>query len=214
MHCPSCNAPIDAQAKFCPRCGAATSGAEEAPRNDAAAALTGAASGPEEERPLWEGSYSPKAMVGAWVLLAVVSIAAVAVTVVLTGAGTLGVALPVVLPIVLGVLAVLWVIGIGVMLYRKWSLRYKLTTQRLIHRSGLLAVTTDRIELIDVDDIVFHQGLVERMVGVGTIRIRSSDVSHPELALRGIDGVHQVADAMDDARRKERRRRGIHIENV
>src|SRR5687768_11802905 len=167
MHCPRCNAAIDPNVRFCPKCGAAVS-----PREAAAAALTAGTKGDEEaERDLWEGGYSSKAMVGTWVLLAVVSIAVIALTVVLTTVGTLGVALLVALPVVLGVVAVLWIIGGIVLLVRKWSVRYKLTTQRLVLRRGLLSATTDRIELIDVDDITYHQGVVERMLGVGKIQL-------------------------------------------
>ena len=68
--------------------------------------------------------------------------------------------------------------------------------------------------LIDIDDVTFSQGLVQRMVGVGTIRIVSSDRSHPELFLYGIADVQEVAETLDDVRRKERRRRGLHIEAI
>jgi hypothetical protein len=73
---------------------------------------------------------------------------------------------------------------------------------------------TDRIEVIDVDDVSCEQGIVERMLGVGTIRIQSSDRTHPELSLLGIENVRQVAELIDDTRRKERQRRGLHIEAV
>ncbi len=73
---------------------------------------------------------------------------------------------------------------------------------------------TDRIEVIDIDDVTYEQGIVQRMLGVGTIRMSSSDRSHPELVLSGIDGVERVADMIDDIRRKERRKRGLHIEAI
>ena len=65
-----------------------------------------------------------------------------------------------------------------------------------------------------MDDVSYDQGIIERLLGVGTIRVTSSDRTHPEIALRGIDGVHEVATMMDDARRRERLRRGLHIEAV
>jgi uncharacterized membrane protein YdbT with pleckstrin-like domain len=99
-----------------------------------------------------------------------------------------------------------------VLLYRKWSVAYRLTNQRFVHRRGLLAIRTDRIETIDIDDVAFTQGIIERMMGVGTIRLTSTDRSDPELILRGIEKVQEVASLMDGARRKERVRRGLHIE--
>lgn len=183
-----------------------------------AAALRNAADskqrGIEDERNLWQGGYSPKAMVGVWLLLAAVSVAAIGATVLLVGSSTLGVGLPVALPVVLAALGLMWLIGFAVLLYRRASVHYELTSQRLIHRHGILSRTTDRIELIDVDDIQYTQGLVERMLGVGAIVIKSSDLSHPELRLQGIDNVQTVADILDDARRQERRRRGLHIETI
>ncbi len=183
-----------------------------------AAALRNAADskqrGIEDERNLWQGGYSPKAMVGVWLLLAAVSVAAIGTTVLLVGSSTLGVGLPVALPVVLAALGLMWLIGFAVLLYRRASVHYELTSQRLIHRHGILSRTTDRIELIDVDDIQYTQGLVERMLGVGAIVIKSSDLSHPELRLQGIDNVQTVADILDDARRQERRRRGLHIETI
>ena len=50
--------------------------------------------------------------------------------------------------------------------------------------------------------------------GVGTIRIRSSDVTDPQITLPGIENGAEIARAMDNARRKERMRRGLHVESV
>jgi hypothetical protein len=49
---------------------------------------------------------------------------------------------------------------------------------------------------------------------VGTIRIMSHDRSDPDLVLRGIQNVPAVAKLMDDARLAERRRRGLHVEQI
>ena len=64
--------------------------------------------------------------------------------------------------------------------YRKLTCKYRLTSQRFIHESGLLKRVTDRIEVIDIDDVSFEQRIVERIVGVGTVKVKSSDRSHPE----------------------------------
>ncbi|MCH2597045.1 MAG: hypothetical protein MKZ95_14805, partial [Pirellulales bacterium] len=59
-----------------------------------------------------------------------------------------------------------------------------------------------------------HQGLVERLVGVGTVCIRSSDQSHPKIELPGIEDVNRIADMIDGVRRHERLKRGLHVESV
>lgn len=65
-----------------------------------------------------------------------------------------------------------------------------------------------------MDDITFEQDLVSRLIGIGTIRIKSSDISHPEFLMKGIDQVERVSNLVDKARRDERVRRGLHVESI
>lgn len=162
----------------------------------------------DTEVELWVGNYSGKEMITNWIyltLLSIVALVVVGAVAQLRGDGRVWIG-------VIGVLALLWAWQGLVLLYRKWSVAYRLTNQRFVHRRGLLAIRTDRIETIDIDDVAFTQGIIERMMGVGTIRLTSTDRSDPELILRGIEKVQEVASLMDGARRKERVRRGLHIE--
>ena len=161
----------------------------------------------EPEVDIWEGAYCSKAMVGKWISAGILTVVAI---VSMFQVKTLGESWK----IVLLVLGLLWVGLVLMFFYRKLSVRYQLTTQRFIHRSGILTRVSDRIEVIDIDDVTYHQGLVERLFDVGSIQLVSSDRTHPELWLRGIDNVKEVADQIDDLRRKERRRRGLHIESI
>ena len=163
-----------------------------------------------EETELWAGGYSGKAMYGTWATMALLTVIGIVVVVSVASLREnkwvwIG---------VLGLIAVLWIFSLSKIVIRKLSVWYELTSQRFKHRAGLLTRMTDRIELIDIDDVTFRQGPVQAMLGVGTIFIKSSDASHPELVLYGIDKVREVADMIDDARRKERRTRGLHIESV
>lgn len=160
----------------------------------------------DTEVELWVGNYSGKEMITNWLILTVATIATVVVVALFFASQGM------VWAGAIGVLALLWAWQGLLLLYRKWSVAYRLTNQRFVHRRGLLAIRTDRIETIDIDDVAFTQGIIERMMGVGTIRIQSTDRSDPELVLRGIDKVQEVASLMDGARRKERVRRGLHIE--
>lgn len=112
------------------------------------------------------------------------------------------------------VIVLLWLYGTLVVAYRKLSVSYRLTTRRFFHEKGILRRVTDRIELIDIDDITVEQSIIDRLVGVGTIKITSSDRTHPELVLRGIKDARRVADLMDNARLEERRRRAVHLEAI
>lgn len=156
---------------------------------------------------LWEGTYSAKALAAGW-LLAVAVIGLVASVALATMPWHRG------LFVSLLVAAVcLGTLGLYAM-YRKLRVRYQLTPQRFVHEEGLLRRVTDRIEMIDVDDVACAQGPIERIMGVGTIKIISSDRSHPELFLEGLDRVRHVATLIDNARRAERQRRGLFIESV
>lgn len=161
----------------------------------------------EEESHIWDGSYSHLAMIGTWVAggLITVIVPILALLTSLPGGYWLG---------LIGLLALLWIGMWGLYAYRRYSVHYKLSSQRFVHESGLLWRTVDRVELIDIDDVTYVQGPIERAFGVGTIELSSSDKTTPELSLPGIADVRVVADMIDDARRKERRSRGLHIEQV
>ena len=163
----------------------------------------------EPEEDAWEGGYSGKAMFGNWLAAGFVSLLVIVLFFryeqLREGDRSKY--------ILLGIASV-WILLGFMVLYRKMNVRYHLTTQRFIHRSGILTRVSDRIEVIDIDDVTYYQGVFERLVGVGSIKVNSSDRTHPELWLHGIENVKEIADLLDDLRRKERRRRGLHIESI
>ncbi len=173
---------------------------------DAAAQRVAATAPASAERSLWRGGYSAKAMYGTWLLSAVVTVAA------LVALSMFGNQHPAIWPAGGAAIAVWWCIAIGTFIYRRMSVSYELTSQRFIHQRGILVRRTDRIEVLDIDDVSFMQGIVQRMLGVGTITLTSSDRTHPELRLTGIDQVNTVSNMIDDVRRDERRKRSLHIE--
>ena len=211
MKCASCAAEISSDSAFCPKCGArldrasATANHEDSTgkmREHAAVNLRG----DEPETTLWEGGYSPRAMIGSWIMAGIVSVVAVAVAAIM-GRGD----------VVLGAFGLMLIVWAALLLrffYFRWSISYRLTNHRFFHEYGLLSRTIERIEVIDMDDVTCQQGLVERMVNVGRIYIVSSDKTHPKITLLGIDNAREVSGLFDNARRQERRRRGLHIETV
>ncbi len=233
--CSKCGAEVNESAVFCQKCGHRIGGGGDEPDSPQAAvgpaatadskpgpttsgvtsgqtpaermrsAVTGAQSpADDQEDHVWEGAFSAKAMIGNWILsgLAVVVIAAAAFYF-LSFINGLYVTLA-------AVVLILGTIGART-LYRTMAVHYKLTTQRLIHRVGVLRRVTDRIEMIDIDDVTFEQGIFDRIFGVGNIKIVSSDETDPVLWMYVIPNVQTVAGQIDDIRRQERRRRGLHI---
>ena len=73
--------------------------------------------------------------------------------------------------------------------YWKWTTtHFVITTDRLVFRSGVLAKSGREIPLDRLNDISFHQGLFERMIGAGDLMIESAgergqeqftEIAHP-----------------------------------
>lgn len=158
---------------------------------------------PEED--LWAGGFSPKAMVGWWVSLGLFTILMIVATIMIE---------PLTWLISLAIVVLMWVVAGMNYARMRLGFHYELTSQRLIHRTGILSRRSDRIEVIDISDVSYQQGPIQRIFGVGTIHITSSDRSDPELHLLGIDKVSEVAGLIDDIRRSERHRRLLHIDSI
>lgn len=217
MQCSACGVDVAQEAVFCHKCGRRIDSPDEGlpdnqrdevgPADSFREAVAQRKLQDEPERELWRGGYSSKAMIGGWVVSGLIDVALLILGIII-GFGLNG-------WLILILLMLLpWIYHFLVLCYRRMNVRYKLSTQRFVHESGILRRVTDRIEMIDMDDITFEQGLLERLMGVGTIHIVSSDRSHPELALPGIENVKAVSEQFDDARLAERRRRGLHIEQI
>ncbi len=159
----------------------------------------------EPEEDLWSGGFSPKAMFGTWITSAIITIALLIAAVAMPQFSIM---------VALGIAVVLWIIVGLIYGYRRLGFHYQLTSQRFIHQTGILTRKTDRIEVIDIDDVSYTQGPVQRLFGVGTITLTGSDRTHPTLSMIGIAKVKEVAGLIDDIRRTERRKRSLHIEAI
>lgn len=222
MKCAACSAQVPDDAAFCPRCGAQLAAAtprrsrgrtdldrsaDDAPPAAAQAFSRRRTAADDPEEDLWRGTYSPKAMIGTWAGLAALSATTVGVGLALTRDGRIWGG------IFLAILAA-WLLAALTLLYRRLSIHYRLTSQRLFQERGILMRTIDRVEVIDMHDITFQQGIIERLLGVGTIQIRSSDRTDPTLWMRGIENVRDVAAKIDAARRREQVRRSVRIDQI
>ncbi|HWA98416.1 MAG TPA: PH domain-containing protein [Pirellulales bacterium] len=203
MQCPACHANAPDHAKFCPQCGKSFDD-DRSPAVSAADSPGIVKSIDLSEHDVWHGRYSPKAMIGTWVFLAVVSVVALAVAVFVQRAEAW------------------WVVGLGLPLlwlsqalrlaYRRISVQYRLTNLWFEYKSGVLSRTIHRMDVIDMEDLQVEQSPIERMTGVGTIRIFSSDRTDPELRLIGIENVAAVSKQFDQVRLAQRRRRSLRVE--
>ena len=86
--------------------------------------------------------------------------------------------------------------------------RYRLSEDRLFCEKGFLNIKQDEVLLYRVRDLELNLKITQRIFGVGTICIHSSDQSIPHLDLVNVKNprevkemIHQKVEAAKDARR-------------
>jgi len=136
---------------------------------------------PEEETTIWEAGPSLAAYVG---------------------------------PIVLG--GLLLVVGVGLLVWLltwiAWkSASYKLTTQRLFLRRGIVSRKVQELELYRATDVMFSQGIIERLFGIGTVTVVANDPTTPQLVMPGIADPEKVKETIRSAYRRARRAEGVRV---
>lgn len=70
--------------------------------------------------------------------------------------------------------------------------RYSLTEDRLFLETGLLNTNSEEILLYRIRDISLKRNLWQKLFGVGSIRIASSDKSTPELLIKNVKSSFEV----------------------
>ncbi|MCA1733419.1 MAG: PH domain-containing protein, partial [Acidobacteria bacterium] len=81
-------------------------------------------------------------------------------------------------------------IAAGLVLLR--ATRYTITDQRLLIESGLFSKSVDEIDMRLIDDTLFQQGFIHRLLGIGNVTVMSSDKNTPVFTLRGVRDPRQV----------------------
>lgn len=100
-----------------------------------------------------------------------------------------------------------------IFLFRAWynivSRQYRLTTERLFIRSGLIARHVEELELYRVKDLKLQQGILERIFRIGTITVLSTDDTTPVVVLSGIADPEPVKEVIRSQYRAARQREGV-----
>jgi len=176
MQCRQCSSELPADSPFCNRCGAAQT--EERPARPFGSAPSGAQ--PAEET-LWTGRFALRSEAHMWVLAGLWG--ALALFLYLRFAENPSQTLNLV---ALALALVPGILQLGHALVQRLGVRYRLTNHRLFTQRGLFARVHDEIELIRVDDVSVRQNVVQRMFGVGTVTVLSTDASNPTLEIAGV----------------------------
>jgi membrane protein YdbS with pleckstrin-like domain len=198
--CPECKQQVSTEATSCPQCGKQLSASGAPPTSPAAYFVPGGTAGPEET--LWEGTPSIALVYGKIVKLAIRLIIVIVVGYYAISAGLPALAsissqasgvveqnqtylvLGIVVALALVVLPSLF--GLLQAIARIRNTHYRVSTQRIVIQSGVLARSLEEIDMRSIDDIEFHQSFLERLFGIGEVYIVSTDKVAPKMALHGI----------------------------
>ena len=89
--------------------------------------------------------------------------------------------------------------------------KYELTNQRLIMRTGIVLKRVDEIELYRIKDSRVDFSIINQLTGIGTITLRSSDVSSREsdFVLRDIPHAREIRETLRGLVDRARQRRQV-----
>ncbi len=91
---------------------------------------------------------------------------------------------------------------------------YALTEDRLLLSVGFLNIKDDELLLYRVRDINTTRSLFQRIVGVGTVTVSSSDKSTPALELKNIKNPLEVKELLHKQVEETKIRRGVRFNEV
>ena len=91
---------------------------------------------------------------------------------------------------------------------------YQITESKLRISRGFFKKTEDDILLYRISDVTFFQTLGERLAGLGTLCVMSSDTSMPEAHLKHIKKARKVKDLLMQKVEECRRRSGVYTSEI
>ena len=224
MICPKYKITIDDDSAFCKHCGATLPGAGQTPEPSPAERLSsptggplspGDASGKEDvyrdpkfEKHIWQGRPAWRSYYGLWALWALASAVILGAAYKWKESGSAAVWLA-------------WFVVVGTavaILVREalfvLSLSYRLTTQRLFIRRGIIRRVTDQMELVRIDDVRLKQGLIDRLVNTGDVEVMGTDQTDQALMLESIVGPQEIVEALRLHVRGARSKGTLQVEQV
>lgn len=83
---------------------------------------------------------------------------------------------------------------------------YTLTPKKLELQTGLLTTTVNDILLYRVMDTTLRRSLLQKLFGLGSVLVLSSDKTNPELCVHNIRGAKDFKEALDEQVERERLR--------
>jgi hypothetical protein len=86
---------------------------------------------------------------------------------------------------------------------------YVITNDRVRIFHGVLSKTVENLELVRLQDVDYHQGLSERVLGIGDITLSGTDASKPVVMLNNVKNPEEVSSIIRKAWLEARKRYGV-----
>ena len=91
-----------------------------------------------------------------------------------------------------GALAILAVIYVAAVILVVKATQYEVTNERIRIRRGIVTKRTDELELYRANDTSLIEPLTLRLLGLGTIEVRTNDATTPTVYLHAVHGARKV----------------------
>ena len=115
-----------------------------------------------------------------------------------------------------GWVLVLLILDWAILAYKIIELKatsYMMTDDRLEFEHGVFSRYVDNLDLFRIKDVHLYQSILDRMLGLGTIRLATSDASHPFFEM---EKLKEARDLYEDIKRisleADKKRRVVHYE--
>ena len=89
------------------------------------------------------------------------------------------------------------------------SVAYKISNYRIDIEHGIISRDIDTLEIWHVEDVRFHQSILDRILGVGSITVISHDDTTPEVLLRGLPHPKSLFETLKQRIIAVKRQRGV-----
>ena len=103
----------------------------------------------------------------------------------------------------------LWLL---VLLWQSRSRHYKVTTKRVVVELGILSKRMEQLDLYRISDYTVLRPLGQRMMGTGTLLLRTLDKTSPEVPISGIKtDLVALYERVRAATEADKQRRGVRV---
>ena len=113
----------------------------------------------------------------------------------------------------LAFLSLVPIVAFAIVVWVKRSTRYRITTERITILTGIVSRESDDIQLMRVEDVQFSQGVLHRLLGVGNVRVMSTDKKSPDILIEGVENPVEFKEMLWHLVR-DRRRNMVAIEQL